>query len=168
MHLLSELANLCGIHEMEYPYNSKYAAIAQTGFHRFVFSEIEVQALSKESCARGNPTKAQKTYFQVNRPALPKRNSESWRHATVARLLSASRGHQSSSFVQEDPIVGGRVMYPTKNIVGNEVNSMDNTTLASAAKDAELVDTFEGHGAQGVKEGHDKAELKTVSGACCG
>jgi len=45
-----------------------------------------------------------------------------------------------------DPMVGGAAMYPTKNIVENAVNSQDHTTLVAAVKAAGLVDTLEGPG----------------------
>jgi uncharacterized surface protein with fasciclin (FAS1) repeats len=115
---------------------------------------------------------------------------------------------------QQDPMVGGAAMYPTKNIVENAVNSKDHTTLVAAVKAAGLVETLESPGPFTVfaptneafaklpagtvdtllkpenkatltkvltyhvvsgkldgaaiknllKEGHGKAELKTVSG----
>jgi len=45
-----------------------------------------------------------------------------------------------------NPIVGGKEMFPTKNIVENAVNSADHTTLVAAVKAAGLVDTLEGPG----------------------
>jgi uncharacterized surface protein with fasciclin (FAS1) repeats len=45
-----------------------------------------------------------------------------------------------------NPVVGGKEMYPTKNIVENAVNSADHTTLVAAVKAAGLVDTLEGPG----------------------
>jgi uncharacterized surface protein with fasciclin (FAS1) repeats len=45
-----------------------------------------------------------------------------------------------------NPIVGGREMFPTKNIVENAVNSADHTTLVAAVKAAGLVDTLSGPG----------------------
>jgi uncharacterized surface protein with fasciclin (FAS1) repeats len=59
----------------------------------------------------------------------------------VARAPSAS-----NMFAQEDPMVGGAAMFPTKNIVENAVNSQDHTTLVAAVKAAGLVDTLEGAG----------------------
>jgi uncharacterized surface protein with fasciclin (FAS1) repeats len=47
---------------------------------------------------------------------------------------------------QQDPMVGGAAMYPSKNIIENAVNSPDHTTLVSAVKAAGLVDTLEGPG----------------------
>lgn len=45
-----------------------------------------------------------------------------------------------------NPTVGGKEMYPTKNIIENAVNSADHTTLVAAVKAAGLVDTLEGPG----------------------
>jgi uncharacterized surface protein with fasciclin (FAS1) repeats len=47
---------------------------------------------------------------------------------------------------QQDPMVGGAAMYPTKDIVDNAVNSQDHTTLVAAVKAAGLVDTLKGPG----------------------
>ena len=46
----------------------------------------------------------------------------------------------------KNPVVGGKEMYPTKNIVENAVNSADHTTLVAAVKAAGLVDTLESPG----------------------
>ena len=43
-------------------------------------------------------------------------------------------------------MVGGAVMYPTKNIVENAINSKDHTTLVAAVKAAGLVETLESAG----------------------
>jgi uncharacterized surface protein with fasciclin (FAS1) repeats len=45
-----------------------------------------------------------------------------------------------------NPVVGGKEMYPTKNIIENAVNSADHTTLVAAVKAAGLVDTLQGTG----------------------
>jgi len=42
--------------------------------------------------------------------------------------------------------VGGKVMYPKKNIIENAVNSKDHTTLVAAVKAAGLVETLQGTG----------------------
>jgi uncharacterized surface protein with fasciclin (FAS1) repeats len=47
---------------------------------------------------------------------------------------------------QQDPMVGGQAMYPSKNIIENAVNSPDHTTLVAAVQAAGLVDTLEGAG----------------------
>src|SRR6204780_3620672 len=46
----------------------------------------------------------------------------------------------------DNPKVGGKEMYPTKNIIENAVNSADHTTLVAAVKAAGLVETLEGPG----------------------
>ena len=58
----------------------------------------------------------------------------------------ALAGSASTAFAQEDPMVGGAAMFPSKNIVENAVNSQDHTTLVAAVKAAGLVDTLEGPG----------------------
>src|SRR5499426_4231872 len=46
----------------------------------------------------------------------------------------------------KNPIVGGKKMFPTKNIIENAVNSADHTTLVAAVKAAGLVETLQGPG----------------------
>ncbi len=49
--------------------------------------------------------------------------------------------------VAQKPVeVGGAMMYPTKNIIENAVNSKDHTTLVAAVKAAGLVETLSGPG----------------------
>src|SRR5438067_618127 len=50
------------------------------------------------------------------------------------------------AFAMKNPMVGGKEMYPTKNIVENAANSADHTTLVAAVKAAGLVDTLQGAG----------------------
>ena len=45
-----------------------------------------------------------------------------------------------------NPMVGGKEMFPDKNIVENAVNSADHTTLVAAVKAAGLVETLQGKG----------------------
>lgn len=54
----------------------------------------------------------------------------------------------TSSFAQKDNtvMVGGALMYPSKNIVENAMNSKDHTTLVAAVKAAGLVSTLQGEG----------------------
>ncbi len=47
---------------------------------------------------------------------------------------------------QQDPMVGGAAMFPSKNIVQNAINSTDHTTLVTAIKAAGLVETLEAPG----------------------
>jgi uncharacterized surface protein with fasciclin (FAS1) repeats len=46
----------------------------------------------------------------------------------------------------QNPVVGGKEMFPNKNIIENAVNSADHTTLVAAVKAAGLVDTLQGAG----------------------
>lgn len=46
----------------------------------------------------------------------------------------------------KNPIVGGKEMFPGKNIIENAVNSADHTTLVAAVKAAGLVETLQGPG----------------------
>lgn len=65
-----------------------------------------------------------------------------------------------------NPVVGGKEMYPTKNIIENAVNSADHTTLVAAVKAAGLVDTLQGTGPFTVfaptNEAFDKLPAGTV------
>jgi uncharacterized surface protein with fasciclin (FAS1) repeats len=51
-----------------------------------------------------------------------------------------------SNAASKNPIVGGKEMFPDKNIIQNAVNSADHTTLVAAVKAAGLVDTLQGAG----------------------
>lgn len=62
------------------------------------------------------------------------------RYTALALALSAA-----SAFAA-NPMVGGKEMYPTKNIIENAVNSADHTTLVAAVKAAGLVETLSGKG----------------------
>ena len=46
----------------------------------------------------------------------------------------------------QNVVVGGKPMFPTKNIVENAVNSADHTTLVAAVKAAGLVETLQSKG----------------------
>ncbi|MBS1830254.1 MAG: fasciclin domain-containing protein [Acidobacteria bacterium] len=52
----------------------------------------------------------------------------------------------TSPAMAKNPVVGGKEMFPQKNIVENAVNSADHTTLVAAVKAAGLVDTLQGAG----------------------
>src|ERR1041384_4795282 len=60
-------------------------------------------------------------------------------------LMGAAAMMASSAFAK-NPMVGGKEMFPNKNIVENAVNSADHTTLVAAVKAAGLVETLEGTG----------------------
>jgi uncharacterized surface protein with fasciclin (FAS1) repeats len=52
----------------------------------------------------------------------------------------------TSAATAKNPVVGGKEMFPQKNIIENAVNSADHTTLVAAVKAAGLVDTLQGAG----------------------
>ncbi len=64
----------------------------------------------------------------------------------VCTLMLAAAAVTSSAVAQVNPMVGGKEMFPTKNIIENAVNSADHTTLVAAVKAAGLVDTLQGSG----------------------
>jgi uncharacterized surface protein with fasciclin (FAS1) repeats len=66
-------------------------------------------------------------------------------HKTLS-LLAVVALAVTSVLAADNPKVGGKEMYPTKNIIENAVNSPDHTTLVAAVKAAGLVDTLEGAG----------------------
>ncbi len=53
---------------------------------------------------------------------------------------------ESAAMAQKPVEVGGALMYPTKNIIENAVNSKDHTTLVAAVKAAGLVETLQSAG----------------------
>jgi uncharacterized surface protein with fasciclin (FAS1) repeats len=63
-----------------------------------------------------------------------------------ASLAAALLLGAAPAFAQDNPMVGGAAMYPTKNIVENAVNSADHTTLVAAVKAAGLAETLMGPG----------------------
>lgn len=66
-------------------------------------------------------------------------------HLTVG-LAGAALIATGAIAAQNNPMVGGAAMYPTKTIVENAVNSKDHTTLVAAVKAAGLVETLSGPG----------------------
>src|SRR5271163_983769 len=84
--------------------------------------------------------------------------------AVAVALMFGISALQASA--QQDPMVGGAAMYPTKNIVENAVNSKDHTTLVAAVKAAGLVSTLESAGPFTVfaptNEAFDKLPAGTV------
>src|SRR5215207_5226555 len=65
---------------------------------------------------------------------------------TAAALAIAATASISYAQMGKNPMVGGKEMFPTKNIIQNAVNSADHTTLVAAVKAAGLVDTLQGPG----------------------
>ena len=66
----------------------------------------------------------------------------------ISMAISAAASALSAPAIAKDKtmMVGGAVMYPTKDIVENAVKSKDHTTLVAAVKAAGLVDTLSGPG----------------------
>ena len=67
---------------------------------------------------------------------------------TAAALVLAATASASYAdhHMGKNPIVGGKEMFPSKNIIQNAVNSADHTTLVAAVKAAGLVETLQGPG----------------------
>ena len=67
---------------------------------------------------------------------------------TAAALVLAATASISyaDGHMGKNPIVGGKEMFPSKNIIQNAVNSADHTTLVAAVKAAGLVETLQGPG----------------------
>src|SRR6202167_6133822 len=76
----------------------------------------------------------------------------------------ALAGSASTAYAQNDPMVGGAAMFPSKNIVENALNSNDHTTLVAAVKAAGLVDTLEGAGPFPVLAPTNEAFAKLPAG----
>ena len=68
------------------------------------------------------------------------------------------------TFAQKAVSVGGALMYPTKNIIENAVNSKDHTTLVAAVKAAGLVETLQSAGPFTVFAPTDSAFAKLPKG----
>src|SRR6266498_3830295 len=79
--------------------------------------------------------------------------------AAVAALVA------TVTYAQKNPMVGGKEMFPTKNIIENAVNSADHTTLVAAVKAAGLVDTLQGTGPFTVFAPTNDAFKKLPAGA---
>jgi uncharacterized surface protein with fasciclin (FAS1) repeats len=82
---------------------------------------------------------------------------------TIPVILALSA---TALFAAKYPVVGGKEMLPTKNIIQNAVNSADHTTLVAAVKAAGLVNTLESKGPFTVfaptNEAFDKLPAGTV------
>src|SRR5215510_5012342 len=70
------------------------------------------------------------------------------KRTTRTLLLTIAVAATSIAAIAADknPIVGGKEMFPTKNIIENAVNSADHTTLVAAVKAAGLVETLQSPG----------------------
>jgi uncharacterized surface protein with fasciclin (FAS1) repeats len=66
------------------------------------------------------------------------------RYAVMLGLLGLALGTALAG--NRYPVVGGKEMYPTRNIIENAANSADHTTLVAAVRAADLVETLSGPG----------------------
>jgi uncharacterized surface protein with fasciclin (FAS1) repeats len=66
--------------------------------------------------------------------------------ARISRFALLALAIATTTFAEKNPIVGGKEMFPNKNIIENAVNSADHTTLVAAVKAAGLVETLQGPG----------------------
>src|SRR5919198_866233 len=65
-------------------------------------------------------------------------------HFSSAMLIALA--FTTITYAAKNPIVGGKEMFPNKNIIQNAMNSADHTTLVAAVKAAGLVETPPGGG----------------------
>jgi len=81
-------------------------------------------------------------------------------------LMLVALAITSSVAGTNNPVVGGKEMYPTRNIIENALISADHTTLVAPVKAAGLVDTLQGAGPFTVfaptNEAFDKLPAGTV------
>lgn len=84
--------------------------------------------------------------------------------AQLCVMTSMAVALTTSTQAAKNPIVGGKEMFPSKNIVQNAVNSADHTTLVAAVKAANLVDTLQGPGPFTVFAPTNAAFAKLPSG----
>ena len=65
---------------------------------------------------------------------------------TTLRAAAFALALTATSVFAANPVVGGKEMFPNKNIIQNASESADHTTLVAAVKAAGLVETLEGKG----------------------
>jgi uncharacterized surface protein with fasciclin (FAS1) repeats len=87
---------------------------------------------------------------------------------TAAAFAIAATASISYAQMGKNPMVGGKEMFPTKNIIENAVNSADHTTLVAAVKAAGLVETLSGPGPFTVFAPTNAAFAKLPAGAVDG
>lgn len=64
----------------------------------------------------------------------------------LSAFVVAAMAFTTQVQAQKNPMVGGAAMYANKDIVDNAVNSKDHTTLVTAVKAADLVETLKSKG----------------------
>ncbi len=85
--------------------------------------------------------------------------------AAALALAACASVSYADNHAGKNPIVGGKEMFPTKNIIQNAVNSADHTTLVAAVKAAGLVDTLQGPGPFTVFAPTDRAFAASNAGS---
>ena len=85
-------------------------------------------------------------------------------HAADSKMMKKTETHSAMKV----PMVGGAPMYPTKTIVENASQAKNLTTLVSAVKQADLVDTLSGSGPFTVFAPTNKAFAKLPKSAVAG
>ena len=83
--------------------------------------------------------------------------------STLAVLVTLAAPLAAQS-TMKNPWVGGKEMFPTKDIIDNAVNSADHTTLVAAVTAAGLVETLSGPGPFTVFAPTDAAFAKLPAG----
>jgi uncharacterized surface protein with fasciclin (FAS1) repeats len=88
-----------------------------------------------------------------------------FRFSAAVLSIAAAASLAAADHHMKNPIVGGKEMFPTKNIIQNAVNSADHTTLVAAVKAAGLVETLQGAGPFTVFAPTNAAFAKLPAGA---
>src|SRR5262245_64213467 len=95
----------------------------------------------------------------------PGRNALAMRLARICTAAFAALTLATvTTYAAKNPVVGGKEMFPNKNIIENAVNSADHTTLVTAVKAAGLVETLQGAGPFTVFAPTNAAFAKLPSG----
>jgi uncharacterized surface protein with fasciclin (FAS1) repeats len=79
-------------------------------------------------------------------PADSEKDMKIMKLARTSTLALVAVAFATLTYAAKNPIVGGKEMFPNKNIIENAVNSADHTTLVAAVKAAGLVETLQGTG----------------------
>src|SRR5262249_30370880 len=110
-----------------------------------------LRAPAASGCVTWRAIRLARRVVEASEPGNHARGSEkecrtTMKLARTALLALAALTAATLTYAAKNPIVGGKEMFPTRNIVENAVNSADHTTLVAAVKAAGLVDTLQGPG----------------------
>jgi uncharacterized surface protein with fasciclin (FAS1) repeats len=112
----------------------------------FILSAKHCTNLHAEFFRQRQSARAHSSYVSCSRKIHPEKDSKSMRKKLTIIAVLAAMAISSAVAATDNPVVGGKEMFPAKNIIQNAVNSADHTTLVEAVKAAGLVDTLEGPG----------------------